>query len=79
MHACSATKIKTFPQVQTNEWNMKNRVHFQMLMGIPAFYFYQIAYKKGLTEQQTQFTSLPDPPDVEFAKKVTNQVSKVRT
>lgn len=48
-------------------------------MDIPAFYSYQIAYKKGLTEQQTQFTSLPDPPDVEFAKKVTNQVSKVRS
>jgi hypothetical protein len=41
------------------------------------FTFCQIAYKKGLTEQQTQFTSLPDPPEVEFAKKVTNQVSKV--
>lgn len=39
--------------------------------------FCQIAYKKGLAEQQTQFTSLPDPPDIEFAKKVTNQVSKV--
>ncbi|KAI5220274.1 Nebulin [Manis pentadactyla] len=35
-----------------------------------------IAYKKGLAEQQAQFTSLPDPPDIEFAKKVTNQVSK---
>lgn len=49
-----------------------------MHVNIPAFYFFcQIAYKKGLTEQQTQFTSLPDPPDLEFAKKVTNQVSKV--
>ncbi|KAJ8784228.1 hypothetical protein J1605_008379 [Eschrichtius robustus] len=38
--------------------------------------FSKIAYKKGHTEQQTQFTSLPDPPDIEFAKKVTNQVSK---
>lgn len=58
---------------------MKYAFFSQMLMDIPAFYSYQIAYKKGLTEQQTQFTSLPDPPDVEFAKKVTNQVSKVRT
>ena len=40
--------------------------------------FWQIAYKKGLAEQQAQFTPLPDPPDIEFAKKVTNQVSKVR-
>ncbi|XP_027968864.1 nebulin [Eumetopias jubatus] len=35
-----------------------------------------IAYKKGHAEQQSQFTTLPDPPDIEFAKKVTNQVSK---
>lgn len=40
--------------------------------------FCQIAYKKGLAEQQAQFTPLADPPDIEFAKKVTNQVSKVR-
>lgn len=45
-------------------------------MNIPIFYF-QIAYKKGHAEQQSQFTTLPDPPEIEFAKKVTNQVSKV--
>lgn len=43
----------------------------------PHLLFRQIAYKKGHAEQQSQFTTLPDPPDIEFAKKVTNQVSKV--
>lgn len=43
----------------------------------PHLLFCQIAYKKGHAEQQSQFTTLPDPPEIEFAKKVTNQVSKV--
>lgn len=39
--------------------------------------FGQIAYKKGHIEQQTHFTSLADPPDIIFAKKVNDQASKV--
>lgn len=41
---------------------------------LPSF---QIVYKKGHDERKAKFTSLPDPPDVEQAKKVTRQLSDV--
>lgn len=41
---------------------------------LPCF---QIVYKKGHDERKAKFTSLPDPPDVEQAKKVSRQLSDV--
>lgn len=38
---------------------------------------FQIVYKKGHDERKSKYTSLPDPPDVEQAKKVTRQLSDV--
>jgi len=39
--------------------------------------YFQIVYKKGHDERKSKYTSLPDPPDVEQAKKVTRQLSDV--
>ncbi|CAD7679346.1 unnamed protein product [Nyctereutes procyonoides] len=52
---------------------MGGRMIFSMAHECSCLLFCQIAYKKGHAEQQSQFTTLPDPPDIEFAKKVTNQ------
>lgn len=43
---------------------------------LPLSYL-QIVYKKGHDERKSKYTSLPDPPDVEQAKKVTRQLSDV--
>lgn len=39
--------------------------------------YFQIVYKKGHDERKSKYTPLPDPPDVEQAKKVTRQLSDV--
>lgn len=39
--------------------------------------YFQIVYKKGHDERKSKYTSLPDPPDVEQARKVTRQLSDV--
>lgn len=37
----------------------------------------QIIYKKGHDERKAKYTSLPDPPEVELAKRVAHQRSDV--
>lgn len=37
----------------------------------------QVHYKKGHDERKAKYTSLPDPPEVELAKRVEHQRSDV--
>lgn len=60
---------------------IKSKYSIVILVGtycnqLPLSYL-QIVYKKGHDERKSKYTSLPDPPDVEQAKKVTRQLSDV--
>lgn len=48
-----------------------------MNFSLTNFHCSQINYKKGHKEQKLQFTSLADRPDIEMAKKVSQQLSDV--
>lgn len=50
---------------------------FSVLVNVNSCCDWQVHYKKGHHERKAKYTSLPDPPEMELAKKVSQQRSDV--